>query len=244
MTYFTLLAVDLSMFAIGNMLQTPPLSCEHALSYIRKTCVELSREYPALCDHLVRLQLWGLVKPDNRNISWLLFCAFVMSLMEWMKNNITASKVLWACYLKTPCTQHLAITTKRMTPLWHTAPYTHSNTHTLDHTHRVYYVNMWPHKHCSHSSLRNPGTISGNWPAPTQLTESTHWSGPQQCLVWARGTTGLYRAGIYHQTGTLSIHKDHIYTNRASPALTQSSTLRSSTGLETLQSFSSKKHFY
>lgn len=57
MTYFTLLAVDLSMFEIGNILQTPPLLCEHALSYMWKTHVELSREYPALCDRFVRLQL-------------------------------------------------------------------------------------------------------------------------------------------------------------------------------------------
>lgn len=66
MTYFTLLAEDLSMFEIGNILQTPPLLCEHALSYMWKTHVELSREYPALCDRFVRLQLWGLVKADNR----------------------------------------------------------------------------------------------------------------------------------------------------------------------------------
>lgn len=69
-------------------------------------------------------------------------------------------------------TQHLAVPMESMTTTWHTTPCTLS--FTLDHTHKAYYKNKWAHKHYSHSSLRNPRTISGNWSVPAQLTKSVH----------------------------------------------------------------------
>lgn len=57
-------------------------------------------------------------------------------------------------------TQHYTVAMESMTPLWHTTPCM------LSHTHTVYYKNKREHKHSTHSSLRNPWAIDGNWPAP------------------------------------------------------------------------------
>lgn len=87
--------------------------------------------------------------------------------------------------------------------------------------------------------FHNPGAISCNWSAPAQLEPfpSTIWFG--------HGLVGRHRAGIWHQTGTAGTHKDHIYTNTTSPALTPSkATLQSSTGSGTLPTLSSKVQIY
>lgn len=127
-----------------------------------------------------------------------------------------------------------------MTPLWHTTPCIRSLTHTLDHIHRVYYENKRPHKHSSHSSLRNPGAVGSNWPAPAQPAESAHWSRPQQSLVWAWGPLA-YTEQVFTIKQELLARTKTIFTQTELHQHSQSKdTLQSSAGFETLQSLSSK----
>lgn len=64
-------------------------------------------------------------------------------------------------------------------------------------------------------------------PLPIRHSHSAHSSSPPSRVspygVWfGLGIAGLHRAGIKHHAGAPGMHKDHIYTNRALPVLTQS----------------------
>ena len=62
--YDAALSVRFSIFVIGQMLLAQPLSCERALSQTKKPWLELRRRTTwreRVC--------FGLVKPDNSNIS-------------------------------------------------------------------------------------------------------------------------------------------------------------------------------